>query len=311
MNKLYVAAIVIILAMLGFTYIAMDIKGGLNGDIVNYLAILGAIVIFTATVIVVVKYVRQMQSDTASGELAEERWDGIGEYKNELPIGWAVIFLGTIVWAFWYFLFGYPLNAYSQIGEYNKDSKMADIKFEKKYADLTPAQLTNMGESIFIVDCAACHGLSADGMNGVAADLNKRIQAKSVAYVIEHGANNKIGLHNDNGKLVAPRSAMPAGLLTDPQQIKAVAKYVADGFQKSDTAGAKVFAATCASCHGADGKGTDYVAPDIHAFTPSLVADILSHGKKGEIGTMPAFHNLNKTQIKAVSMYVTSISKGE
>jgi cytochrome c oxidase cbb3-type subunit III len=322
MNKLYIAAIVIILAMLGFTYMAMDIKGGLNGDIVNELAIVGAIVIFSATVIVAVKYVRQMQTDTATGELSEENWDGIGEYKNEVPIGWAVIFLGTIVWAFWYFLFGYPLNAYSQIGEYNVDSKAENVKFEKRYANLTHDQLVNMGESIFIVDCAACHGLSADGMNGVAANLNKRIQAKSVEYVIEHGSNNHIAVHEEmkDGKLVKTTSRMPNrmalfdtktnALITDAQ-IKAVAKYVSDGFPKSDKAGAAVFAGTCATCHGPDGKGIDYVAPNIHNFTPALVADILSHGKKGAIGVMPAFHNLNNTQIKAVATYVTSISQGE
>ena len=94
MNKLYVAGAAIVAAMLGFTYVAMDIKGGLNGDIVNMLAILGAVVLVIATVFVVTKYVRQMQSDTASGELADENWDNIGEYKNPLPMGWAIIFLG-------------------------------------------------------------------------------------------------------------------------------------------------------------------------------------------------------------------------
>jgi cytochrome c oxidase cbb3-type subunit 3 len=318
MNKLYIVAIVIILAMLGFTYMAMDIKGGLNGDIVNELAILGAIVIFSATVVVAVKYVRQMQTDTATGELTEETWDGIGEYKNELPVGWAVIFMGLIVWAFWYFLFGYPLNAYSQIGEYNADVKVANTKFEKKYADLTHDQLVNMGESIFIVDCAACHGLSADGNNGVAANLNKRIQAKSVEYVIEHGSNNKIGVPGPNGTVVPPSMPMPNrtalfntktnALITDAE-IKTVAKYVADGFPQSDKEGAAIFAGTCATCHGPDGKGQ--IGPDLHNFTPALVANILSHGKQGAIGRMPAFTNLNKTQIKAVATYVTSISQGE
>jgi cytochrome c oxidase cbb3-type subunit 3 len=38
---------------------------------------------------------------------------------------------------------------------------------------------------------------------------------------------------------------------------------------------------------------------------------MLSHGKKGAIGVMPAFTNLNATQVKAVSTYITDISKGE
>jgi cytochrome c oxidase cbb3-type subunit 3 len=80
--------------MLGFTAAAIGLnKDGLNGDIVNQLAIAGAVVLVIATVFVVTKYVRQMQEDKATGELAEENWDGIGEYKNELPFGWAVTFI--------------------------------------------------------------------------------------------------------------------------------------------------------------------------------------------------------------------------
>ncbi len=305
MNKLYVSAIVIILAMLGFTYIAMDIKGGLNGDIVNQLAILGAIIIVVATVVVAVKYVRQMQTDKSTGELVDENYDGIGEFKNNLPTGWSIIFLGTIIWAFWYMLFGYPVNAYSQIGEYNKDVKQDNIAFEKKYTNMSTSQLANMGESIFIVNCASCHGLSANGMNGVAANLNQRIETKSVEYVIRHGSNN----HLSANELATGMPIMSAGLSKD--QIHAVAEYVSSGFDKSNQKGAKIFASTCAGCHGADGMGTPYVAPNIHTFTPTLVAHILTHGKKGAIGVMPAFKNLNKTQVKAVATYVTQISKGE
>jgi len=316
MNKLYLAGVVFVAAMLGFTYVAMDIKGGLNGDIVNMLAIAGAIVLVIATVFVVTKYVRQMQSDTATGDLAEEKWDSIGEYKNPLPMGWAIIFLGTMVWAAWYFIAGYPVNAYSQYGEYNEDSAKVNAKFEEKYKNLSAEELHSMGESVFLVNCAPCHGLAADGMDGKAANLTKRLEAKSVVYVINHGSMNNIAVHtDDNGSKTT--SAMPDrnglfnsatnALITDAE-IEKVATYVANGM-KGD--GADIFASTCSSCHGADGKGMDMVAPNIADFTPAFVSDILSHGKKGAIGAMPAFTNLNATQVKAVSTYITDISKGE
>jgi cytochrome c oxidase cbb3-type subunit 3 len=316
MNKLYLAGVAIVAGMLGFTYVAMDIKGGLNGDIVNMLAIAGAVVLVIATVFVVTKYVRQMQSDTATGDLAEENWDSIGEYKNPLPMGWAIIFLGSIVWAAWYFLAGYPVNAYSQIGEYNEDSAKVNAKFEEKYKNLSAEELHSMGESVFLVNCAPCHGLAADGMDGKAANLTKRLEAKSVVYVINHGSMNNIAVHtDDNGSKTT--SAMPDrsglfnsatnALITDAE-IEKVATYVANGM-KGD--GADIFAATCSSCHGTDGKGMDSVAPNIAQFTPAFVSDMLSHGKKGAIGAMPAFTNLNATQVKAVSTYITDISKGE
>ena len=123
MNKTVLAAIIVVIAMLGFTYVAVGSAGGMGGegDWVNKLAVLGAVVLVTITAFVVTKYVRQMQNDTASGKLADENWDGIGEYKNELPFGWAIIFLGAIIWAIWYYHAGYPVNAYSQIGEYNEE----------------------------------------------------------------------------------------------------------------------------------------------------------------------------------------------
>ncbi|MDD2356913.1 MAG: c-type cytochrome [Thiovulaceae bacterium] len=316
MNKLYLAGAGFVAAMLGFTYVAMDIKGGLNGDIVNMLAILGAIALVIVSVFVVTKYVRQMQSDTAGGELAEENWDSIGEYKNPLPMGWAIIFLGLIVWAAWYFLAGYPVNAYSQIGEYNEDSAKVNAKFEEKYKNLSAEELHSMGESVFLVNCAPCHGLAADGMDGKAANLTKRLEAKSVVYVINHGSMNNIAVSTDaNGTKTT--SAMPDrnglfnsttnALITDAE-IEKVANYVASGM-KGD--GADIFASTCSSCHGPDGKGMDGVAPNIANFTTAFVSDMLSHGKKGAIGSMPAFTNLNATQVKAVSTYITDISKGE
>lgn len=303
MNKLYVVGALFVAAMLGFTYVAMDIKGGMNGDIVNMLAIAGAVVLVIVSVFVVTKYVRQMQSDTASGELAEENWDSIGEYKNPLPMGWAVIFLGSIVWAGWYFIVGYPVNAYSQIGEYNEDSAKANAKFEEKYTSLTAEELHNMGESVFLVNCAPCHGLDADGMNGKAANLHKRIAEDSVKHVVNNGANNL--------KTTFP-GGMPPMLLQDKAQIDAVAKYVANGFKADDTAGKAAFTAgTCNSCHGENGEGMPSVAPKINGWDAETVSTVLKDGKQGAIGAMPAFTNLNATQIKAVSTYITDISKGE
>ena len=175
MNKLYVWGIIITAAMLGATYVTVGYqKGGLNGDIVNMLAIAGAVALVIITVFVVIKYVRQMQTDTATGELADETWDNIGEYKNPVPFGWAIIFIGTMVWGMWYFIAGYPVNAYSQIGEYNEEVAEKNANFEKEYGNIKGQRLVDMGESVYLVECVACHGLNADGNNEIdAADLNK------------------------------------------------------------------------------------------------------------------------------------------
>ena len=83
MNKIYLWGIITTVLMLGLTYGSIaGSKGGLNDDVVNMLTVGAAAALVIITVFVVIKYVRQMQVDTADGELADETWDDIGEYKN-------------------------------------------------------------------------------------------------------------------------------------------------------------------------------------------------------------------------------------
>lgn len=305
MNKLYILGGLFIVVLLGFTW---KMAGGILGgkDYMGGLALLGAAAIAIIAIVVVIKYVRQMQTDTATGELAEENWDGIGEYKNELPFGWAIIFMGVTVWAIWYFIAGYPVNAYSQIGEYNEEVAVHDAEFNAQYADMDEETKVEMGNSIFIVQCAPCHGLAADGIDGKAANLNVRLESETVKYVVEHGSNNQLlgtemPMPDRNGLFNANTGA----LITDAE-IETVATYVANGMKGP---GDDVFQGVCAACHGADGKGMPYVAPNIASFTPELIVNVLNHGKKGVIGTMPAFANLTDVQKEALGAYVTSLSK--
>lgn len=307
MNKLYLGGIIFTALMLILTFLSVGgSKGGLNDDIVNMLAITGAVALVIITVFVVIKYVRQMQVDSATGELADENWDGIGEYKNSVPTGWAVMFLLTMVWGMWYFTIGYPVNAYSQIGEYNEDTSAHNTKFEAQYKDITGDRLVEMGESVFLAECKVCHGINADGIDGKAANLNKRIDAASVKHVLEKGSNNKLlgmemPMPDRNGLLNSNTGA----LITDAE-IDTVSAYVANGMSGE---GADIFAGACSMCHGADGKGMDFVAPNIAAYTPALVSTVLTHGKKGSIGVMPKFERLNDKQKEAVGAYITNISK--
>lgn len=315
MNKLYLWGIIIAVAMLAATYYTLVITAGdsgkslseiLSGDIVNALAIAGAAALVLITIFVVIKYIRQMQTDTADGQLAHESWDGIGEYLNELPVGWAIMFLLTMVWGMWYFTIGYPVNAYSQIGEYNEDVAAHNAKFESQYKNITGDRLIEMGESVFLAECKVCHGLTADGIDGTSANLNVRIEESSVRHAIENGANNHLlGSENPMPDRNGLFNSNSGALITDAE-IDAVSAYVANGMTG---AGADVFAGACAMCHGGDGKGMEYVAPNIVAFTPTLVINVLNYGKKGAIGQMPKFDRLNDKQKEAVGAYITSLAR--
>ena len=307
MNKLYLWGIIIAASMLLFTYMSVaGSEGGLNGDIVNKLAIAGAVALVIITVFVVIKYVRQMQVDTASGELAEENWDGIGEYENEVPKGWAVVFFMLMIWGMWYWTIGYPVDSYSQIGEYNEDTAAHNKKFEAQYKDITGDRLIEMGESVFLAECKVCHGINADGIDGKAANLNERIDAASVKHVIQNGSNNELlgmmmPMPDRNGLMNANSGYAP---ITDAE-IEKVSAYVANGMTGE---GADVFAGTCTMCHGVDGTGVEFMGPNIKNFDTALVTNVLNHGKKGSIGAMPAFNRLNAKQKEAVGAYISSLS---
>ena len=307
MNKLTLWGIIFGALMLLLTYLSVGgSEGGLNDDIVNQLGVAGAVALVLISVYVVIGYVRQMQEKTAEGQLADEQWDGIGEYLNELPLGWAVTFFLLIVWGMWYFTMGYPVNSYSQIGEYNEDTAAHNAKYNAQYAEITGDRLVEMGESVFLAECKVCHGLAADGIDGKAANLNHRIDEVAVKHAVINGSNNgllgmEMPMPDRNGLFNANSGA----LITDAE-IDAVASFVANGMTG---AGADVFAGTCASCHGADGAGMEMVAPSLTAFDTKLVTNVLNNGKKGAIGAMPAFNNLNAKQKEAVGAYITSLKK--
>ena len=314
MNKLYLWGIIVIVAMLSFTYVSVvGTKGGLNDDIYNILAVTGASSIVIITVFVVTKYVRQMQVDSADGELAEEQWDGIGEYLNPVPMGWAIIFLLTMIWGMWYFTIGYPVNAYSQIGEYNEDAAAHNEKFQKnfdtKMATFTQEEkeqyMIDMGESVFLAECKVCHGLAADGIDGTSANLNVRLEENVVKHAVENGSNSQLlgfempmpdryGLFNAN-----------TGAPISDAEIDAVSAYVANGFTGE---GADVYEGTCSACHGPEGEGTGF-GVNLASFTTDFVVNVLNSGKKGTIGAMPAFDRLNAKQKEAAGAYISSLKE--
>jgi cytochrome c oxidase cbb3-type subunit 3 len=296
MNKLFTIGIVLIVALLGFTFYYIFTNNIDLGDSVNLITALGAIAIITLTVFVSLKYINQMKNDKASGDLAEDNWDGIGEFKNPIPAGWAMVFIGTLIWLLWYWFFGYPLNAYSQIGEYNEDVAAHQAKFEAKWANPSADDLMGMGEGIFLVQCAPCHGIDGAGINGKAASFDTWGAKAGIVDVIKNGSKG----------LGYPMGIMPAGLLSGAAA-EEVAAYVAGGMQGEAPA---TFGA-CAACHGPDGKGMGGMSPDLTTYgKPAFVTDVLHRGKDGQIGKMPSFKGrLTPVQEKAVAAYILSLNK--
>jgi len=285
------AAILIVATLVVVKQMNIDLS-----DPINAITMIGAVAIATLSLGVAAKYIAQMKTDTASGELAEENWDGIGEYKNELPSGWAYSFLGTLIWALWYWTMGYPVNAFSQIGQWNEEVKAYNKKFEEVHKNADAATLQQMGESIFLVQCAPCHGTTGDGLSGKAQDFGKRMSKEQILYVIKNGSN----------QLGYQMGAMPP-MMAQGKDAEDIAAWIAGGMKGEQPA---AFAA-CASCHGPDGKGMNGMAPNLTEYDNTIVEHVVKNGKKGALGKMPAFHDrMTPVQVKALATYIRSL-KGE
>ena len=293
MNALMIKGLAFAAVLIGATiYVVKSMRIDLS-DPINMITMIGAVAIAVLTVGVSIKYINQMKTDKATGELADENWDGIGEYTNELPSGWAYSFLGTMIWATWYMVAGYPVDAFSQIGQYNEEVLAYNAKFEEIHKNADAATLRDMGESIFLVQCAPCHGETGDGLSGKAHDFSARISKKQVLAVIANGSD----------QLKYPMGAMPGGM-AQGADAEAIAAYVAGGMKGEQPASFGV----CAGCHGADGKGNGGTAPNLVEFDDTLVKLVLENGKKGAIGGMPSFKGrLTPVQEKALATYLNTL----
>lgn len=296
MKSMVIGGIILIIALMAGTYfVAGDAFN--TDDYINSLTFLGAAAILTISTFVVLKYVNQIKNEKASGELADENWDGIGEYKNPVPVGWAIAYIGVIIWMFWYFTIGYPINGFSQIGQWNEETNEFNAKFEKTWANADESTLKAMGQSVFLVQCSPCHGIDAEGIDGKAQDLTKRMSKDQIEYTIRNGSNHLVNSFP---------GGMPPMMLQDDKDISDVSTYVANGFRGEQPAAY----ATCSACHGENGEGIPFVGPNIKSYDDGIVIAVLKDGKKGLLGHMPSFNErLNETQERALASFIRSIGE--
>lgn len=295
MKNIVLSGILLIIALLGATYFVVGDAYVIGEDNINDLTMLGGIAVITITVFVSLKYINQMKNEKSEGKLLDPSWDGIQEFDNKIPTGWALVYIGAMFWVVWYIFIGYPTNQFSQIGQWNEETIEFQKKFEKKFENISEEELVSMGESVYLVQCAPCHAEDAEGIDNRAQNLTKRMSKEQVLDVIKHGSKG----------LDYPMGEMPAGMAAG-EDAEIIAKWISSGSKGTPP---PQFAA-CASCHGVDAKGMGGMSPDLTTYSNKLVRSILLNGKKGIIGQMPAFKNrLSDTQIKAVAAYLRS--KGE
>ena len=271
-------------------------------------------------------------------------WDGIHELNTPLPRWWLWLFYATIVWAvgYWVVYPAWPLVSSYTGGVFGWHARsavagdLAALQAERKpmMAKLAGASLQQiestpelldfaraLGGRAFADNCAPCHGAGGGGAVGY-PNLNDNDwlwggTLADIQQTITHGVRS--------GDDAGHQGSMPAfgrdGMLKH-DDILEVANYVRSLSGLSTTpganlaAGAKIFAANCAVCHGPEGKGNRAVgAPNltdqIWLYGPDLQT-IVDGVWNGHGGVMPAWGGkLDPVTIKALAVYVHTFGGGE
>ena len=261
---------------------------------------------------------RPADSEAKTGHV----YDGIEEYDHPLPAWWMHLFVITLVFAIGY-LVAYPglgnfggVLGWTQLEQWQKDVDGAKARYEPVFAryralsieDIAKdPQALHMGQRLFAVNCAQCHGADARGARGFP---NLRD-----GDWIWGGAADTIEATITGGR----KGAMPAweSALTEAGAADQLVSHVRslsgeEAASPASEAGAARFALLCSACHGADGKGNPMLgAPNLgdrtwlYGGTP---ADIRQTILKGRSGTMPAFGGqLDRDRIRLLSAYVYSL----
>ena len=121
--------------------------------------------------------------DAAQGDEPQDRvlhvYDGIEEYDNRLPLWWQYTLYGAVVFAFIYW-FDFQVLKAQPSPKGNFDAAMqveheADAKRALEQGAITSEVLSTLakdqttvgkGLTLFVANCAACHGTSGEGKIG-------------------------------------------------------------------------------------------------------------------------------------------------
>ncbi|MBP6598643.1 MAG: cytochrome-c oxidase, cbb3-type subunit III [Giesbergeria sp.] len=258
-------------------------------------------------------------SDNTTGHV----WDGdLTEMNNPMPRWWMWMFVLTVIFALGY-LVAYPgmgsykgMLGWSQYGAYDEEVTKANAELEPLYARFSSmkpedvakdAQAMAIGERLFMNNCAQCHGSDARGSKGFP-------NLTDSDWI--HGGTPEV-IHQT---LVQGRIGnMPpmAAAVGTPEDVRNLSHYVLSlSGSPHDSLRAslgKANFASCAACHGQDGKGN-------HALgAPNLTDDIWLHGwgeeaitamiNNGKVNQMPAQEGkLTPAQIDVLTAYVWNFS---
>jgi len=262
-------------------------------------------------------------SDLKDDKYLSHSFDGIVECDNPLPRWWFITFILCIIFALGYLVL-YPglgknpgLLKWTSSKQLDEEVLKAKEIYEPlfaKYSSTSVEELSHnpsalkMAHSLFVNNCAPCHGQDASGGIGFPnLTLDFWRWGGKPENIKQTITNGRIGV-------MPPLKAM----LKDEQDIINVANYVMSisghSYNKDYVVdGEKIFRKICFTCHGINAKGNTMLgAPDltrgirIYGTDIDVLIDTIKYGRKG---IMPSHKDiLSKDQIHLLTAYVYNLS---
>lgn len=250
-------------------------------------------------------------------------WDvDLREMNNPLPRWWVWMFVISVVFSLAYLVLYPGLGsfagqlAWSSSGQYEDEvakAQAAEAPLYAKFSAMTPEQLSRdpqakqIGERLFMNNCAQCHGSDARGSKGF-----PNLTDGDWLY---GGTTDKIKETITLGR-IGQMPPMAAAVGTE-DDVKNVANYVlslsGSPHDSLRAALGKPKFSTCAACHGAHGAGTQALgAPNLsdniwlHGYGENAILAMVNQGK---VNQMPAqAGKLTEAQIHVLTGYVWGFS---
>jgi len=265
---------------------------------------------------------RVMADDNTTGHVWDE---DLRELNNPLPRWWMWLFIITVVFSAVYLAF-YPglgtnpgtLKWTSQ-NQYEAEQARAHAALAPvyaKYKDMSPedlardAQAMAIGERLYLNNCAQCHGSDARGSKGfpnLTLPPESRLATETAEQI------KAVILQGRAGNM--PPMAAAVGT---PEDVRNVAHYVLSlsGSAHNSVAAqlGKAKFATCAACHGPEGKGNKVLgAPNLtdkvwlYGWGEQAIVEAITNGRAGQMP--PQGKLLTPEQVHVLAAYAWNLSR--
>ena len=287
-----------------------------------YIAVLTIVSILACGVLLWQLSTKRLAPGQKAGVMGHVWDENLEEYNNPLPRWWMWLFWITLAFAFVYLAL-YPglgsfagMLKWSSTGQYDREQARAAERFEPKFAQYAAMELPavaadpkarEMGQRMFLNYCAQCHASDARGRSGFPnlADNDWLYGGTPDAIVAT--------ITNGRGGVMPPWPQLGTeGTRNVTHYVLQMAGRTHDGLKAAQ--GKEVYAANCAACHGADGKGnTALGAPNLtdnvwlYGGGEATIIESITKGRNGQMPAWGEFLGPNKTHLLAA--YVDGLSK--